>query len=70
MTETVSSLQQMLKRRRVIAVVSILKDKDALEMMRSLVPACDIVFATQSSSPRALAADELAAIVAKLGKGP
>jgi dihydrofolate synthase/folylpolyglutamate synthase len=70
MIETVASLQQILQRRRVIAVVSILRDKDALEMMRSLMPACDIVFATQSSSPRALAADELAAIVAQLGKGP
>jgi dihydrofolate synthase/folylpolyglutamate synthase len=70
MAETVASLQQILQRRRIIAVVSILRDKEALEMMRSLMPACDIVFATQSSSPRALAADELAAIVAKLGKGP
>lgn len=70
MAETVASLQQILQRRRLIAVVSILRDKEVLEMMRSLVPACDIIFATQSSSPRALAADELAAIVAKLGKGP
>jgi dihydrofolate synthase/folylpolyglutamate synthase len=70
MVETVASLQQILERRRLIAVVSVLKDKDALEMMRALVPACDIVFATQSSSPRALAADQLAAIVATLGKGP
>jgi dihydrofolate synthase/folylpolyglutamate synthase len=70
MAETVASLQQILERRRLIAVVSILRDKEALEMLRSLVPACDIVFATQSSSPRALPADELAAIAAKLGKGP
>jgi len=35
-----------------------------------LVPACDIVFATQSTSPRALSADELAAVIAKVGKGP
>jgi dihydrofolate synthase/folylpolyglutamate synthase len=70
MAETVASLQPILNRRRLIAVVSILKDKEALEMMRSLVPACDIIFATQSSSPRALAADQLAAIIAKLGKGP
>jgi dihydrofolate synthase/folylpolyglutamate synthase len=70
MAETVASLQQILQRRRVIAVVSILRDKEALEMLRALVPACDIIFVTQSSSPRALTADELAAIVAKLGKGP
>jgi dihydrofolate synthase/folylpolyglutamate synthase len=51
MAETVASLQQILERRRLIAVVSILRGKEALEMLRSLVPACDIVFATQSSSP-------------------
>jgi dihydrofolate synthase/folylpolyglutamate synthase len=70
MAETVASLQPILERRRLIAVVSILKDKEALEMMRSLVPVCDIIFATQSSSPRALAADQLAAILSQLGKGP
>jgi dihydrofolate synthase/folylpolyglutamate synthase len=70
MVETMSSLQQILERRRLIAVVSVLRDKEALEMMRALVPACDIIFATQSASPRSLAADELAAIIAKLGKGP
>jgi dihydrofolate synthase/folylpolyglutamate synthase len=70
MVATMSSLKQILERRRLIAVVSVLGDKEALEMMRSLVPECDIVFATQSSSARALAADELAAIIAKVGKGP
>jgi dihydrofolate synthase/folylpolyglutamate synthase len=70
MVETMITLRQMLDRRRLIAVVSVLRDKEALEIMRSLVPACDIIFATQSSSPRALAAEELAAIIAKVGRGP
>jgi dihydrofolate synthase/folylpolyglutamate synthase len=70
MAETMVSLQDILERRRLIAVVSILRDKEALEMMRSLVPACDIVFATQSSSPRALPADRLAEVINELGKGP
>jgi dihydrofolate synthase / folylpolyglutamate synthase len=70
MEETVRSLELILERRRLIAVVSILRDKEALEMMRLLIPCCDIVFATQSSSSRALAADELAAIITSLGKGP
>jgi len=70
MKETVSCLGQMLARRRLIAVVSVLNDKEAAEMMRELTPICDIVFATQSTSPRSLAADELAAIIADLGKGP
>lgn len=70
MQETVASLQQMFERRRLIAVVSVLKDKEVSDMMKALAPACDIVFATQSSSSRALAADELAKVVADLGKGP
>lgn len=70
MEETMRSLDQILERRRLIAVVSILKDKEALEMMRHLMPRCDIIFVTQSSSPRALPADELAAIISRAGKGP
>ncbi|MFH0916902.1 MAG: folylpolyglutamate synthase/dihydrofolate synthase family protein [bacterium] len=70
MEETMRSLDQILERRRLIAVISILRDKEALEMMRHLAPRCDIIFATQSSSPRALTADELAEIVSQLGKGP
>jgi len=70
MEETMRSLDQILERRRLIAVVSILRDKEALEMMHHLVPRCDIIFATQSSSGRALTADELAGIIAEAGKGP
>jgi dihydrofolate synthase/folylpolyglutamate synthase len=69
MEETMRSLDPILERRRLIAVVSILRDKDAVEMIRHLAPRCDIVFATQSSSSRALSADELAAIISKLDKG-
>ena len=70
MEETMRSLEQILERRRLIAVVSILADKEAAEMVQHLVPHCDIIFATQSSSPRALPADELAAIISGVGKGP
>ena len=70
MEETMRSLDQILERRRLIAVVSVLRDKEALEMMRYLVPRCDIIFATQSSSSRALTADELAVIIAEAGRGP
>ena len=69
MEETMHSLDPILKRRRLIAVVSILRDKDAVEMIRHLAPRCDIIFATQSSSSRALSADELAAIISGLDKG-
>jgi len=70
MEETMRSLGQILERRRLIAVVSILRDKEAEEMVRHLAPSCDIIFATQSSSPRALTADELAAIISKMDRGP
>jgi dihydrofolate synthase/folylpolyglutamate synthase len=70
MEETMRSLDQILERRRLIAVVSILRDKEASEMIRHLVPRCDIIFATQSTSARALTADELAAIIAEAGRGP
>jgi dihydrofolate synthase/folylpolyglutamate synthase len=70
MEETVRSLEQILERRRLIAVVSILKDKEAEDMMRHLAPCCDIIFATQSSSSRALPAEELAAVITGLGRGP
>ena len=63
MFETMRSLEQMLMRRRLIAVVSILRDKDAEGMIRFLAPHCDIIFATENSSPRSLSADELAAII-------
>jgi dihydrofolate synthase/folylpolyglutamate synthase len=70
MEETMRSLDQILQRRRLIAVVSILSDKEAVEMIRHLTPRCDIIFATQSSSSRALPAEELAGIISRLGKGP
>ncbi len=35
-----------------------------------LAPRCDIIFATQTSSPRVMPADEMAAILAGLEKGP
>jgi dihydrofolate synthase/folylpolyglutamate synthase len=70
MEETMRSLDQILERRRLIGVVSILRDKEAVEMVRHLAPRCDIIFATQSSSPRALHAEELAKMISDLGKGP
>jgi len=70
MEETMRSLEQILERRRLIAVVSILRDKEAEEMVRHLAPSCDIIFATQSSSPRVMRADELAATISELEESP
>lgn len=56
------TLEQVLPRRRIIGVVSILSDKDAATMLAELIPRCDIVFVTTSSNPRALPANRLAEI--------
>jgi len=50
-----------LPERRYVVVASILRDKDAAEMLAALSVVADRIVATQSSNPRALAADELAA---------
>ncbi len=68
MEETMRSLDPILERRRLIAVVSILRDKDAAEMIRHLAPRCDIIFATQTTSSRAHTADELAALIGEVDK--
>lgn len=70
MLETLRSLDQLLERRRLIAVVSVLGDKGWHEMMMHLAPRCDIIFVTESSSPRVTPAEEIAASLAEIEKGP
>jgi dihydrofolate synthase / folylpolyglutamate synthase len=70
MAEMVKSLDYLLDRRRVLGVVSILRDKGAVEMLGSLAPRCDILFVTQNSNPRSYAASELAELAEKLDGGP
>jgi dihydrofolate synthase / folylpolyglutamate synthase len=50
-----------------VAVVSVLADKDAAAMLRSLGAVVDGLIATRSSHPRAVAAAELAATAAREG---
>ena len=70
MAEMLRSLDPLLARRRLLAVVSILRDKGALEMLSDLAPLCDIVFVTQNSNPRSYPAEELAAILEGLEDAP
>ena len=70
MAEMVRSLDYLLDRRRVLGVVSILRDKGALEMLNSLSPRCDILFVTQNSNPRSYPADELANLAEGLENKP
>lgn len=48
----------------VIAVVGVLADKDVDGMLRELVAMADFIVITQNQSPRAMAADKLAALAA------
>jgi len=70
MQETMRALDQLLERRRLIAVGSVLRDKEVREMMQHLAPRCDIVFVTETSSPRVMPADDIAAMIAEFEKGP
>jgi dihydrofolate synthase/folylpolyglutamate synthase len=55
---------------RVVAVISILSDKDAESMLRTLLPRCQVIVATSNSSPRARPAEQIAALSAALGHQP
>jgi dihydrofolate synthase/folylpolyglutamate synthase len=47
---------------RLVAVIGVLADKDARGILEALEPVADVVLVTRSSSPRALAPDDLALI--------
>ena len=53
--------------RRLVAVVSILDDKDAAGMLALLLECCDAVVCTACTSPRALPAATLASLIEQLG---
>jgi dihydrofolate synthase/folylpolyglutamate synthase len=55
---------------RVVAVVSVLDDKDAAEMLRGLLPACDALVVCSSQNPRALPPPTLESLARQLGGPP
>ncbi len=59
MAELARALNVLLPRRRFIAVVSILRDKDAAAMLAEIGHHCDILFFTENSSARSFSAEEL-----------
>ncbi len=70
MRALVASLPELVPARaRVVAVVSILDDKDAAGMLRVLMPACAALVFTASQNPRALPPPTLQSLVRQLG-GP
>jgi dihydrofolate synthase / folylpolyglutamate synthase len=57
-------------RDRVVAVISILDDKDAAGMLAELIPMCDELVLTASRNPRALPPPTLQSLAAQLGGPP
>ena len=62
-----ASLPDFVRGRRLIAVVSILDDKDAAGMLRRLLEHCEALVCTECTSPRALPAATLASLAGQLG---
>jgi len=57
-----AALDEAFSFQRLVAVVSVLSDKDAAGLLEALDPVVDSVVVTTNSSPRALPVDDLAAI--------
>ncbi len=61
MAATAAALSDAFDFRRLVAVVAVLLDKDALGMLEALEPVAETVIVTENSSPRHLPVDDLAA---------
>lgn len=64
----VAALPEIAGDRPVTAVISVLDDKDAAAMLRTLLPATDNVVFTASRNPRALSPATLASLAGQLGR--
>ena len=69
MAALVESLDELLAGRPLTAVVSILDDKDAAAMLRTLLAHCEALILTSSHNPRALPPPTLQSLASQLG-GP
>ena len=70
MASLAQSLRAFAGDRRLVAVVSVLDDKDAVGMLRELLPLCSEVVYTQSANPRALPAGTLESLSGQVGGPP
>ncbi|MGZ4173902.1 MAG: bifunctional folylpolyglutamate synthase/dihydrofolate synthase, partial [Solirubrobacteraceae bacterium] len=66
----VESVAELARDRRVVAVVSILDDKDAAGMLRMLLPVSHAIVFTSSQNPRALPPPTLASLAGQLDGPP
>jgi len=70
MAALAESLDEIVAGRRLVAVVSILDDKDAASMLGRLLPACDALVLTSSQNPRALPPPTLQSLARQLDGPP
>jgi dihydrofolate synthase/folylpolyglutamate synthase len=70
MAALVESLPEIAGGRSIVAVVSILDDKDAAAILATLVPACQAVVFTSSQNPRALPPPTLESLTRQIGGPP
>ena len=70
MAALAESLPDIAGGRRIVAVVSILDDKDAAGMLAALLPVCDAVILTSSQNPRALPPPTLESLTRQIGGPP
>jgi dihydrofolate synthase / folylpolyglutamate synthase len=66
MAATVAALEEEFAFRRLIAVVSILQDKDAPAILELLEPVVDAIVVTRNTSTRSMPAAELAAVATEI----
>ncbi|BCB79409.1 folylpolyglutamate synthase/dihydrofolate synthase family protein [Phytohabitans flavus] len=66
MAATVAALQEEFAFSRLVAVVAVLADKDATGLLELLEPVVDAVVVTRNTSPRAMPAEELAAVAEEI----
>jgi dihydrofolate synthase/folylpolyglutamate synthase len=66
MAATVAALEESFSFRRLVGVVAVLADKDATGILAALEPVLDEIVVAENSSPRALPADDLAAVAVQL----
>ncbi|HYN94597.1 MAG TPA: cyanophycin synthetase [Pilimelia sp.] len=66
MAATATAVAEEFAFRRLVAVVSIPADKDVAAMLELLEPAVDVLVATRNTSPRAMPAEELAALAVEV----
>jgi dihydrofolate synthase/folylpolyglutamate synthase len=70
MAATVAALQEEFAFSRLVAIVGVLADKDAAGLLELLEPVVDALVVTRNTSPRAMPAEELAAVAEEIfGEG-